>query len=141
LIDFGWFAYALLGGVCFGLHAILTQLTLTKEFTPMVVNTYFFSLGTVILWVYSALTKETAVPDSRTAVKLLLLALLSVIGFWSLFKGYGLAPNPGYVRAVFSVNVIVAFVLSLLLFDATVNVVSMLGIALVIVGTVLLAFA
>lgn len=140
-MDLGWFGYALLGGICFGLHAILTQLTLTKVFTPMVVNTYFFSLGTVILWVYSAVTKEIPVPDSRTVVKLLLLAVVAVVGFWSLFKGYGLAPNPGYVRVVFSVNVIVAFALSLLLFDATVNVVSLVGIALMIAGTVLLAFA
>ena len=141
MTNHAWFAFVLIGGVCFGLHAVLTRITLTDEFTPMVVNTYFFTLGTVILWLYSVLARNMPVPDSKTALKLLLLAVVAVIGFWGLFKGYELAPNPGYVRAVFSVNVIVAYVLSLRLSGMTVTARSVVGMILVIAGTALLSLA
>ena len=134
-----WFVFALIGGVCFGLHAVLTRITLTDEFTPMVVNTYFFTLGTVILWLYTAFARNAPVPDSKTALKLLLMAVVAVIGFWGVFKGYALAPNLGYVRAVFSVNVIVAYALSLRLFDMALSTRGVMGMILVIVGTVLLS--
>ena len=134
-----WFVFALIGGVCFGLHAVLTRITLTDEFTPMVVNTYFFTLGTVILWLYTAFARNVPVPDSRTALKLLLMAVVAVIGFWGVFKGYALAPNLGYVRAVFSVNVIVAYALSLRLFDMALSTRGVMGMILVIVGTVLIS--
>ena len=139
MTDQSWFVFALIGGVCFGLHAVLTRITLTDEFTPMVVNTYFFTLGTVILWLYTAFARNMPVPDSKTALKLLLMALVAVIGFWGVFKGYALAPNLGYVRAVFSVNVIVAYVLSLRLFDMALSTRGVMGMILVMVGTVLLS--
>ncbi len=136
-----WFVFALIGGSCFGLHAVLVQLTLTEKWTAMVVNTYFFTLGAIVLWLYSAYSRNLPMPDARVGIKLLLIALVAVVGFWSVFKGYELAPNLGYVRAVFSVNVVVAFLLSVVLFGQSVNPRALLGMFLTIAGTAVLALA
>jgi drug/metabolite transporter (DMT)-like permease len=136
-----WFLYALLGGVCFGVHAVLVQTTLTSRFTAMVVNTYFFTLGAVMLWSYSIIAGTLPIPDAKTVGKLLLVALVAVVGFWGVFKGYESTPNLGYVRAVFSVNVLVAFVLSAVLFGMQISSKGVLGMALILAGTVLLAMA
>jgi uncharacterized membrane protein len=136
-----WFVFSLIGGFCFGLHAVLVRLVLTERFTPMVVNTYFFTLGTLILWVYSAYSRSVSFPDLRTGTMLFIIAVVAVVGFWGLFKAYALAPNLGYVRAVFSVNIVVSFVLSSFLLGSRFSLQALLGMALVILGTVVLALA
>ena len=136
-----WFLYALLGGVCFGVHAVLVQMTLTNRFTAMVVNTYFFTLGAAILWAYSLLAGTLPVPDMKTLGKLLLISLVAAVGFWGVFKGYESTSNLGYVRAVFSVNVLVAFLLSAALFGLRTSPKGVLGMVLMLAGTVLLALA
>ena len=123
------------------MHAVLVQATLTSRFTAMVVNTYFFTLGAAILWAYSIFAGTLPVPDAKTVGKLFLVALVAVVGFWGVFKGYESTPNLGYVRAVFSVNVLVAFALSAVLFGVRTSPKGVLGMLLILAGTALLALA
>lgn len=79
-------------------------------------------------------------PASRTRVLpwIILFAVAMFVGNALFFVGLVQAPNPGYARAVMSVEVVAVTLLSTVLFDARLTTTGIIGVICVAVGVVLL---
>lgn len=135
-----WFFFAIIAGVLFGIEPIISKTTINGEFTSFHLLTYYFTVGTAILWIYALVADKMAAPvDFGQWVKITVIALLIVFGTWFLLESYRLVDNTGYVRAIVSVNIIVAFVITSALFGAKVSLLGVAGALLIIAGTVVIS--
>jgi len=134
-----WFVLAVIAAVSFGIMVVLIKITLTKGLNSVLLTTYLFTFTTIFLWIYVALTQKIIIPSTSISILILITALVAVIANLTLFKSYNLVSNPSYTHAVGSISVIVAFLLSIFIFNLRPDLISIIGIMLIIGGTVLLA--
>lgn len=134
-----WFALAFISAFFFGVQTILTKVVLERGLSSSLITTYFFSITSVFLWIYIFITQRVILPHTSVFWLLLLIGIVALISNLTLFKSYQLADNPGYVRAISSLGILIVFVLALFTFDLKFNVMSGLGILLITVGTIILS--
>ncbi len=120
----------------------MVKMTIKGGLTSFYLMVYFFTFGAIMLWVYvffSGYHIETPKELSQI-IKIILVAALVVGGFWSLFESYRLVDNTGLTRAILSVNIVVAFLLSNIIFGAKINWIDVGGSILIISGIILMSF-
>lgn len=134
-----WFIFAVIGSVFFGIQAILFKFILNKGLNFTLLTTYFFTITTFLLWIYTFTTQNLALPNKEIMVLLIVSSLLAVIGNLAFFKSLNLVKNAGYTQAVGSLSIVVSFILSIFLFNLKLDFIGIAGIITIIVGVILLS--
>ena len=135
-----WFFFAIVAGVLFGIEPLISKTVINGGFTSFHLMMYYFTVGTVVFWIYALAADKVIMPVYFGQwVKIAVIALLIVFGTWLLLESYRLVDNTGFVRAVVSINIIVAFVLTNILFGAKVSFIGIVGVLLIVAGTIVIS--
>ena len=134
----GWFAYALLGAVCFSALFFVMKYLGAMGYSEVSILTAIFVIGSVAFIAHHLIVREQ-LPMGTKAVLLLIIAGVCVyLGNLFFTRSLLRAPNPGYTVAVDASKVVLTTVGAVLLFSNKVTGLKILGMALILVGIVLL---
>lgn len=98
-----------------------------------------YVFATAILGVYTLFSfAERDISMNKYAIVAALMGVGSIIGTLAVIKGVEIAPNPGYVMAVFSANAIIVTVLSPFIYGSEISPMNLLGVVIVVFGISLL---
>lgn len=121
------------------MQILFTKIVLNSGLSSGIVTAWVFTITSIFLWAYVFFTQEIVLPSSKVLWLFVIMGVIAMISNLTLFKSYQLTENPGYVRAVSSLSVLITFILSLFVFHLKLNFASATGAVLVTVGTILLA--
>jgi uncharacterized membrane protein len=134
-----WYFLAIIASIFFALEALIVK-HISKIIDIEVVAAYYFLFVSILLFSYIFFSHKFGMnkilPLSYFPF-LILLGIMAAIGVSFMFASYKLAPNLGYARAVISLSIILAYLLSFPIFQAKFNVYGLLAIILIIIGTLL----
>ena len=134
-----WYYFAIIAAVFFGLMVVLIKVMITKGIGSELLTAYFFTITSIMLWVYILLTHKVAIPNQSVLILLIISSAIAVIANLLGFKAIGLSSNPGYYRAIDSIGIIVAFIISIFVFNLKPDLFGILGITFIVIGVILLS--
>ena len=129
-----WIMYSLISTAGFtGVVLIFKQIT-KSWLKSEIINFYFFLFMTVTFLLFSVFKKSSFKMDSHLLYWFLALSFVSFIANYFNIISIGLAPNPGYVKAIQSLQIVFIGVLSYLLLGSSLNSKAFAWIALILWG-------
>ena len=134
-----WFYLAVISSVFFGFQMVFIKYIMNRGLNAVLAVTYVFTITTIILWGYTFLTEKSLVPDKNIMMLLLFSSVIVAIANITVFKALDMVSNPGYVRAIGSLSIVIAFLLSVYIFKLNINPIGIAGIAIIILGTIVLS--
>ncbi len=140
LVSINWFSLALISAFFFGVQTLFTKVVLNTGLSSSLVTAYVFTITSIFLWVYVFFTQKIALPSTQVSWVFVIMGVIALISNLTLFRSYQLTANPGYVRAVSSLSILITLLISLFVFHLKLNFASAAGAVLVTAGTILLAF-
>jgi uncharacterized membrane protein len=135
----GWYFLAIIASILFALEALIVK-HVSKVVIPESIAACYFLFGSILLLSYAFLFHKFEVSRifSLSCLPfLILLGVIASVGVLLTFVSYKIAPNVGYVRAIISLSIILAYLLSFPLFGAKFNIYGLVAIILIIAGTLL----
>lgn len=99
-------------------------------------------LVALLLLIFVKETRNNIINDLKNikvSKWLIITGLLIFISYFYLFRGSVTAPNPGYARALLTIDLVMLTVLSALLFGSPISMTSILGMILIISGILLVS--
>ena len=133
-----WPAYALIAMLCFAaMQLIFKQLTRLGLSSPAIL-VFVFAFGALCFTIH-VIVFRTALPITTTGLTYLIAAgVLGYVGNLCSVRAIGVAPNPGYVVAIVSLQTVVVAGAAVALFGAALTWTKIAGIVLGLLGLVLL---
>jgi uncharacterized membrane protein len=134
-----WYFLAITASILFALEALIVK-HISKIVSPEAIATCYFLFGSVSLFFYILLSYKFEVSKIFPLPYLhflMLLGAIAALGISLTFISYKMAPNIGYVRAIISFSIVLAYLLSFPLFGAKFNIYGLVAIILIIAGTLL----
>jgi uncharacterized membrane protein len=138
---YSWFYLSLIAAVIAGVQTVITKIALNKGLSSSVIAAYIFSITAVFLWTYLFLRESVVLPNREIAILLIIISAMALVLNLVIFKALQIANNPGNVQAVSALGILVTFIISLIVLNLKFDLYSAAGIALVVLGTVLLSRA
>ena len=121
-----------------GMSIIITKFT-GMGLAPEVINFFLFS-GTGLGFLAFILVRRTTLSIPVNAIPwFILLAAIAVAANYYSVVGFGLAPNPGYVRGVAGFEVAIVAVAAVFLFGSELTLTKSIGIGFSLVGLLFLS--
>lgn len=132
-----WYFLGIIAATFFALEALITRYV-SKFVSPEIIASSYFLFGFIFTFIYTLFSQKLEIGKIFPYLPfLLLLGIMGGIAILLMFASYKLAPNLGYVRAIISFSIVLAYLLSFPLFGAKFNIYGLLGIILIILGTLL----
>ncbi|MDY6964493.1 MAG: EamA family transporter [Halobacteriota archaeon] len=133
-----WIIYALIAFFAWGFANLGFKYISEKD--PFVMTLFMYVSATVMLISYTLISfTERDFSLNKYAAVAAVMGLGSIVGTVAVIKGTEIAPNPGYVIAIFSSSVIIVTLLSPLIYGSELSLLNLLGVMAVIIGIALLA--
>jgi uncharacterized membrane protein len=136
-----WFVYSLITMFGFAVMTLLFKKLTTMGLSSKIINLYFWGFTFLGFLLLSVIIKGELIPPRGKNLFLFLIiiaAIISVVANLALVEAIGIAPNPGYAKAVMACEVAIVAIASIFLFASEFTLAKGLGILLVILGVVLL---
>ena len=134
-----WYLYALIAAVFIGIKDMMTK-DITKRFSyieyVIVANIFVFILTLIYIFTMRPTIKKPNVKDGFYILIRILIVLLVVEP--CIFTALKTCDNPGYAKSIINLNTLVAFVLGMFILKTELNYKSMMGIALIVTGSLLI---
>ena len=133
-----WIFATIISSIAFaGVSLLLKKLT-QYSLTPEILNFYFWIITSITFLAFALYKKSSFKIDKGSLVWFLVLSIVAFVANYFSIIALKLAPNPGYVRAIQSANIVLITVSSIFLFGSTISIKAILGIMLILGGLYLL---
>ena len=133
-----WFIYALIAAVFIGVKDLITK-DITKRYSYieyiLVANLFVFILTLIYIFTMRPTLKKPNFKDGFYILIRIVIVLLVIEP--CIFMALKHCDNPGYAKSIINLNTLVAFVLGLFILKSELNYKSMIGIGLIVGGTLL----
>lgn len=133
-----WFIFSLVSAIGFGIIPLLLKV-LQQTYSPQIIMAWYYSIVAIILWTFSSFTTKISVPSLKNAGLVLLVSILAAIADLSIFYAYKLVSNAGYPRSIQAFSVIIATVLSAIVYRQFPSTLGLVGVIFIFIGVVLLS--
>ena len=134
-----WYFYALIAAIFIGIKDMMTK-DITKRFSYIeyiiVANIFVFILTLIYIFTMKPTIKKPNVKDGFYILIRILIVLLVIEP--CIFTALKTCDNPGYAKSIINLNTLVAFVLGMFILKTELNYKSMMGIALIVSGSLLI---
>ena len=134
-----WFLYALIAAVFIGVKDMMTK-NLTKKFSYIeyiiIANIFIFIITMIYIFTMKPKLKRPNVKDGLFIFLRILIVLLIIEP--CIFMALKHCDNPGYAKSIINLNTLVAFVLGLFILRNDFEVKNVIGIGLIVGGTLLI---
>ena len=136
-----WYVYSILSSLFFvGLYLCIKWLT-TRGFAPKQI--LLFMVGFALIGFFGATVPSLySVVNSDKFSSFLGAAtfagIFASIGHWADFEAIGRAPNPGYATSIRNTSILPVTILSVILFGSPFHLIRLVGIFLILTGTIVL---
>lgn len=135
---FNWFVLSLISAIGFGIIPLFIK-TLQTTLSPQVVMAWYYSIVAIIMWIFSLTTAKVVIPSTKSSILLLIVSIIAAVADLSIFYAYKLASNAGYPRSVQAFSIIIAGVLSALIYKQFPSTIGIVGVIFIFIGVVLLS--
>ena len=133
-----WFIYALIAAIFIGVKDLITK-DITKRYSYieyiLVANLFVFILTLIYIFTMRPTLKKPNIKDGFYILIRIVIVLLIVEP--CIFMALKHCDNPGYAKSIINLNTLVAFVLGLFILKSELNYKSVIGIGLIVGGTLL----
>ena len=134
-----WFLYALIAAVFIGVKDMMTK-DLTKRYSYIeyiiIANILIFIVTLIYIFTMKPKLKKPNVKDGLFIFLRILIVLLIIEP--CIFMALKHCNNPGYAKSIINLNTLVAFVLGLFILHNDFELKNMIGIGLIVGGTLLI---
>ena len=134
-----WFLYAFIAAIFIGIKDMMTK-DLTNRYTYieyiLIANLFVFLLTLIYILLMKPKIKKPNLKDGLFILLRILIVLIIIEP--CIFLALKKCDNPGYAKSIVNLNTLVAFVLGLFILKSDLNYKSMLGIGLIVSGTLLI---
>ena len=135
---FNWFVFSLVSAIGFGIIPLFIK-SLQQTLPTQLIMAWYYSIVAIILWIFSAFTTKVAVPNLKSSLLILVVSILAAVADLSIFYAYKLASNAGYARSVQAFSIIIATVLSVIIYKQFPSTQGIIGVVLIFIGVILLS--
>ena len=133
-----WLIYALIAALFIGVKDLITK-DITKRYSYieyiLVANLFVFILTLIYIFTMRPTLKKPNFKDGFYILIRIVIVLLIIEP--CIFMALKHCDNPGYAKSIINLNTLVAFVLGLFILKSELNYKSMIGIGLIVGGTLL----
>ena len=133
-----WFIYALIAAIFIGVKDLITK-DITKRYSYieyiLVANLFVFILTLIYIFTMKPTLKKPNFKDGFYILIRIVIVLLVIEP--CIFMALKHCDNPGYAKSIINLNTLVAFVLGLFILKSELNYKSVIGIGLIVGGTLL----
>ena len=134
-----WFLYALIAAVFIGVKDLMTK-DLTNRYSYIeyiiIANIFIFIVTMIYIFTMKPKLKKPDVKDGLFIFLRILIVLLIIEP--CIFMALKHCDNPGYAKSIINLNTLVAFVLGLFILHNDFEIKNVIGIGLIIGGTLLI---
>ena len=134
-----WFLYALIAAVFIGIKDMMTK-NLTKKFSYIeyiiIANILIFIVTLIYIFTMIPKLKKPNVKDGLFIFLRILIVLLIIEP--CIYMALKHCNNPGYAKSIINLNTLVAFVLGLFILRNDFEIKNVIGIGLIVGGTLLI---
>ena len=134
-----WFLYALIAAVFIGVKDLMTK-DLTNRYSYIeyiiIANIFIFIVTMIYIFTMKPKLKKPDVKDGLFIFLRILIVLLIIEP--CIFMALKHCDNPGYAKSIINLNTLVAFVLGLFILKNDFEVKNIIGIGLIVGGTLLI---
>jgi len=134
-----WFLYALIAAIFIGVKDMMTK-DLTKRFSYIeyiiIANIFIFVITLIYIFTMKPKLKQPNIKDGLFIFLRILIVLLIIEP--CIFMALKHCDNPGYAKSIINLNTLVAFVLGLFILRNDFEIKNMIGIGLIVSGTLLI---
>lgn len=136
-----WVVQSIIATFCFATIILLLSQLAKFGINTTVINFYFFTFSAVGFLCFGLVVQRASlVFPSRAVAIFALLGCISVVGNHFAMRAVASAPNPGLVRSVQSMEVVLVTIGGIFLYRAKLELSHLLGIGLMILGLMLIAY-
>tara|TARA_B100000749_G_scaffold139974_1_gene107283 strand:+ start:143 stop:559 length:417 start_codon:yes stop_codon:yes gene_type:complete len=134
-----WFLYALIAAVFIGVKDLMTK-DLTNRYSYIeyiiIANIFIFIVTMIYIFTMKPKLKKPDVKDGLFIFLRILIVLLIIEP--CIFMALKHCDNPGYAKSIINLNTLVAFVLGLFILHNDFEIKNVIGIGLIVGGTLLI---
>jgi len=134
-----WFLYALIAAIFIGVKDMMTK-NLTKKFSYIeyiiIANIFIFIITMIYIFTMKPKLKRPNVKDGLFIFLRILIVLLIIEP--CIFMALKHCDNPGYAKSIINLNTLVAFVLGLFILRNDFEIKNVIGIGLIVGGTLMI---
>jgi len=134
-----WIYYSIITVFSFTMMSLIFKKLTMLEPKTEIINFYFFFFSTLAISGSLFLRQIKFRIQSNTIPLFLLLALIAVFGNYASISAIRLAPNPGYVKGIQTLEVVLLTIASYFLFRSEITVTKVIGAILAVCGVILLS--
>ncbi|MCJ7703436.1 MAG: EamA family transporter [Anaerolineales bacterium] len=134
-----WIYYSLITVISFTMMSLIFKKLTTLEPKSEIINFYFFFFSTLAISISLFFRQTKFRIPTKTLPLFLLLAIIAVFGNYASISAIRLAPNPGYVKGIQTLEVVLLTIASYFLFRSEITVAKVIGAILVVGGVILLS--
>jgi drug/metabolite transporter (DMT)-like permease len=136
-----WIAQSMIATFCFATIILLLSQLAKFGINTTVINFYFFTFSAVGFLCFGLVVQRASlVFPSRAVVIFAVLGCISVVGNHFAMQAISTAPNPGLVRSVQSMEVVLVTIGGIFLYRAKLEPAHLLGISLMVLGLILITY-
>jgi len=133
-----WFVLSLVSAIGFGIIPLFIK-SLQQSLSPQVVMAWYYSIVAIILWIFSFFTSKITVPSLKNSMLIMVVSIIAAIADLSIFYAYKLVLNAGYPRSVQAFSIIIATILSVIVYKQFPSTTGVVGVIFIFIGVVLLS--
>jgi len=134
-----WFLYALIAAVFIGIKDLMTK-DLTNRYSYIeyiiIANIFIFIVTMIYIFTMKPKLKKPDIKDGLFIFLRILIVLLIIEP--CIFMALKHCDNPGYAKSIINLNTLVAFVLGLFILRNDFEIKNVIGIGLIVGGTLLI---
>ena len=135
--NWNWFAFALSSAVLMTIVILIVKRGLNEGISSLLWLMYFYGFNAILIAAYLK-SKKSIKRISKFLLKLLIIAaILGVLANFALTQAIRISPNPGYVSAITSTQILLVSIASIFLFKSEFTFKKGLGTILVVIGIIL----
>jgi uncharacterized membrane protein len=133
-----WFTLSLISALGFGIIPLFLK-AVQQTLPPQVVMAWYYSIVAIIMWIFVSITTKITTPTKENIILLVIVSILAAIADLAIFYAYKLSSNAGYPRSIQAFSIIIATLLSAIMYRQLPSTLGIVGTTFIFIGVVLLS--
>jgi len=133
-----WFTLSLISALGFGIIPLILK-TVQQSLPSQIAMAWYYSIVAIIMWVFVSLTTKITTPNPKNISLLIIVSILAAIADLAIFYAYKLASNAGYPRSIQAFSIVIATILSAIIYHQFPSTLGIVGTTFIFIGVVLLS--
>ncbi|BBM84595.1 EamA family transporter [Candidatus Uabimicrobium amorphum] len=133
-----WIHFAVIAMISHSALMIILKEVTNSGLQTEIINFYFLLFTTIVIFCFAATRNVRFQIPGKFVVWFMVLAIIAFFYNYFAMKAISAAPNPGYVVGILSCNIIIITIVGSLLFGNPLPTTKIVGIALMVCGSLLI---